>query len=146
MKDNKGNSVSFRNCLIIFTTNLGCNKDTGKQTGMGFVKTTNGGNGEIMKAIESYFSPEFLGRLDDIVMYDFLPESIIEKLIIRYLDEYKSQCPEIKDLKFTKQDIQEIIKNSEITTRGARGVRKAVKKQIVAVEDRTKDAILATDF
>jgi len=136
MRDNKGNRVSFRNCIIMFTTNLGCNKDTGKATGMGMIKTIQGQEkSDIMKAIENYFSPEFLGRLDDIVFYNILPESIIEQLINRYLDEYKNQCVNL-DIQFTPEDIKEIIKNSDITTRGARGVRKAVKKQIIRVEER----------
>ena len=137
MKDNKGNRISFRNCVIVFTTNLGCTKDTGRATGMGFIKSvsSSGTSSEIMKAIENYFSPEFLGRLDDIIMFKSLPNSIIKTLIDRYLGEYKAQCHDL-NVNFTDEDYAEIIKEADIGTRGARGVRKAVKKQIIKVEDR----------
>lgn len=129
MKDNKGNSVSFRNCIIIFTTNLGCTKDTGKATGMGFVKTTRDSNSsEIMKAIESYFKPEFLGRLDDIIMFDRLPKSIIEKLIERYREFYANASG--LDIKLNQQDIDAITKDAHIETAGARGLMKSVRKRI----------------
>lgn len=147
MQDNKGNRVSFRNTIIIFTTNLGCNKDTGKTVGLGLLKTVSGqSKNEIMGAIERYFSPEFLGRLDDIVFYNALDDSIVKSLIERYLKEYTGKSEDLKDITFNDSDIEEIIKESNINTRGARGVRKAVRKQIVAVEDRKADLVGTTDF
>lgn len=148
MKDNKGNSVSFRNCIIIFTTNLGCTKDTGKATGMGFVKTTKESNNEeIMKAIENYFKPEFLGRLDDIVMFNRLPKTIIETLIERYRKFYEEQSGLV--IKFTEADVAAIIENAHVETSGARGLMKAVRKRItenlLAAEKKesTKDVTVA---
>ena len=138
MNDNKGNAISFRNNIIIFTTNLGCTKDTGKSTGMGFVKSkVNKDNTAIQKAIEDYFSPEFLGRLDDIVYFNPLTNDIAEALINRYLTEYKEKSDITVD--FTKEDVNEIIQAADIETRGARGIRKAVRKQIIAVLDRKEE-------
>lgn len=138
MTDNKGNKVSFRNCIIIFTTNLGCNKDTGKAVGMGLLKTKEEGNRtEIMKAIENYFSPEFLGRLDDIVFFNSLSTDIAEQLINRYLNEYNGRSK--LGIEFSENDIADVIKESEIETRGARGIRKAVRKKIVEIIERNKN-------
>lgn len=137
MQDNKGNMVSFRNTIVVFTTNLGCTKDTGKATGMGFLKSEpskDSNKAEILKAVEDYFSPEFLGRLDDIVYYNSLTNDIAEELINRYLKEYTDRSG--INVNFTKEDIDEIIKNADITSRGARGIRKAVKKQIITVVNR----------
>lgn len=134
LTDNKGNKVSFRNTIIIFTTNLGCNKDTGKAVGMGLLKTKEEGNrSDIMKAIESYFSPEFLGRLDDIVFFNSLNESIARQLIDRYLGEYNKRSK--LNIEFTEDDILDVIKESDIETRGARGIRKTVRKKIVDIID-----------
>ena len=147
MQDNKGNRVSFKNTIIIFTTNLGCTKDTGKTTGMGFIKTKNSneaGRTEVIKAIEDYFSPEFLGRLDDIVYFNTLTNNIIKTLIDRYLTEY-NRAGDVSVV-FTDEDIQNIIKTADIETRGARGVRKAVRKQMVEVLNREEDLAHATDF
>lgn len=138
MTDNKGNKVSFRNCVIIFTTNLGCTKDTGKAVGMGLLKTKEEGNhSDIMKAVENYFSPEFLGRMDDIVFFNSLSVEIAEKLINRYLAEYNGRSK--LDIEFTKDDIDDVVKASEIETRGARGIRKAVRKKLVEVLERNKN-------
>lgn len=144
MKDNKGNSVSFRNCIIIFTTNLGCNKDTGKSTGLGLMKFKDDTTNEINSAIMNYFSPEFLGRLDDIIYYQGLTNDIAKQLITRYYNEYVAG----KNItaQFTPDDINEIIKNSEIETQGARGMKKAVKKQLVKAITRSKEILASTDF
>ena len=138
MTDNKGNKISFRNCIIIFTTNLGCTNNTGKSTGMGFVKMSNEHDTkDIMKAIENYFSPEFLGRLDDIVMYNALSKDIARSLVGRYIDYFKEVSE--SEVEFTEEDIETVIKESEIETRGARGLKRAVRKQYVRIEDRLEE-------
>ena len=142
MTDNKGNKVSFRNTIIIFTTNLGCTKDTGKAVGMGLLKTKEEGNrSDIMKAVESYFSPEFLGRLDDIVFFNSLNEGIARDLIERYHKEYTSRSK--MNIKFSEADILDIIKESEIQTRGARGIRKTVKKKIVEIINKETASVVS---
>lgn len=139
MNDNKGNTVSFRNTIIIFTTNLGCNKDTGKAKGLGFVKesASESTTKEINKAIENFFSPEFLGRLDDIIYYKALTKDIARTLVERYVSEYNNRSD--INITFSEEDIEEAINNSEIETRGARGLRRSVRKQIIKVEDRLED-------
>ena len=144
LKDNKGNSISFRNCIIIFTTNLGCNKNTGKASGMGLLKYQSDSTNDISKAIENHFSPEFLGRLDDIIYYKNLTHDIARQLITRYYNEYATQTN--LSLKFNEDDINEIIKNSDIETRGARGMRRAVKKQLVKVIEREKIILAPVEF
>lgn len=136
MTDNKGNRISFRNNIIIFTTNLGCTHETGKATGLGLVKTTVGsGKNDILKAIKNYFSPEFLGRLDDIVYYDSLSKEIINQLIDRYFVEYTSRSTRdiIKNLSLSEEDREEIIADAKIESEGARGVRKSVQKKIASM-------------
>ena len=129
MQDNKGNKISFRNCIIIFTSNLGCNNDTGRATGMGFTKTrVQDNSSEIMKAIENYFRPEFLGRLDDIVMFNGLPRSIIDKLTDRYVKFYADNSG--LKITLTKEDYDAIAENANIDTAGARGLMKATRKRI----------------
>jgi len=143
MQDNKGNRVSFRNTIIIFTTNLGCNHKTGLATGMGFIKSTVGsGKNDILKAIKDYFSPEFLGRLDDIVYYNSLSKDVLTQLIIRYSDEYKNRStrPEVKAINLTEADIEDIFKEANIETQGARGVRKAVQKKLADLYMRAFEA------
>jgi ATP-dependent Clp protease ATP-binding subunit ClpC len=142
MRDNKGNKISFRNNIIVFTTNLGCTHDTGKATGIGLVKTTVGsGKNDIMKAIKNYFSPEFLGRLDDIVYYESLTKDVLNTLVDRYFKEYteRSTKPEVKNLVLSEEDREEIFKEAQVETQGARGVRKAVQKKIAGLYHKLRE-------
>lgn len=143
MRDNKGNKISFRNNIIIFTTNLGCTHDTGKATGMGLIKTTTGsGKNDILKAIKNYFSPEFLGRLDDIVYYESLTKDVLETLVERYFKEYidRSTKDEVKSIVLSEEDKDEIFKEAQVETQGARGIRKAVQKKIAELYHKNREA------
>ena len=84
MRDNKGptaflsetTSSYSRLILVVLTIVV-------KATGIGLVKTTVGnGKNDILKAIKNYFSPEFLGRLDDIVYYNSLHEGHSSTLLL----------------------------------------------------------------
>lgn len=144
MKDNKGNSVSFKNTIIVFTTNLGCNKETNIATGSGFLKNVKNTSNQIEKAIQDFMSPEFLGRLDDIVYYNSLTDDIFNTLINRYLKEYNERAN--LTIKFTQEDIEQIKKESKIEVQGARGLKKAVRKQICEVVLRNEEVAAATNF
>ena len=144
MKDNKGNRVSFKNAIIVFTTNLGCNKDTNKAVGSGLIKTVKDTSNQIEKAIQDFMSPEFLGRLDDIVYYNSLTDDIYNTLINRYLNDYNKRSG--LNVSFDESDIKKIKEESKIETQGARGLRKAVRKQICEVELRKEEVNNATDF
>lgn len=134
MQDNKGNRVSFRNNIIIFTTNLGCTHETGHATGMGLVKISaeTSDKARVEKAIKDYFSPEFLGRLDDIVYYKGLTKDVLSQLVDRYVNEYKSRSvkEEVRSLELSDADKETIYKEAKVETQGARGIRKAVQKQL----------------
>lgn len=86
LTDSLGRQVDFRNTVIIMTSNAGTRqlKDFGK--GIGFSSTTPDidrqfGQNVIMKALNKTFSPEFLNRIDDIIMFDQLDKEAIFKII-----------------------------------------------------------------
>jgi len=134
MNDNHGNRVSFRNALIIFTTNLGYGKDFAKAKGQGVVRHRTG-TMEIRESVEKHFRPEFINRLDEIIVYQGLTNEIAEELILRYKEDYTKNMTTETKIKFKKKDIEEIIKLADIESYGARGLRRAVKKQISKVMD-----------
>lgn len=146
LTDNKGNKVSFRNTIIIFTTNLGCNTENKSETVGFFHDDTKSDKKErILKSIKNYFKAEWLGRLDDIVYYQNLSDDVINTLINRYLGEFQARG-NAKNIKFTPLDYTEIKKSANIEAQGARGVRKAVKKQIISLENNEKELAVSTDF
>ena len=86
LTDSLGRQVDFRNTVIIMTSNAGTRqlKDFGK--GIGFsssspIEDRQFGQSVIMKALNKTFSPEFLNRIDDIIMFDQLPKEAIFKII-----------------------------------------------------------------
>ena len=86
LTDSKGNVVSFKNTIIIMTSNIGSRqlKDFGR--GIGFGSQNMEGNSEyargvVQKALKNAFSPEFLNRIDDIIMFNPLTKEDIYKII-----------------------------------------------------------------
>ena len=128
MTDNKGRRVSFRNAIIIFTTNLGYSREDLEDTaGIGFVKVPSKTqqNAKILKAVEKHFSPEFLGRIDDIIVYDRLGDDVINTLVERYRQFFNKLAG--TNIELTEEDIENIRKNANINTTGARGLKRAVR-------------------
>ncbi len=140
MTDNHKNRVSFRNAIIIFTTNLGYTKDFSKEKGVGFVKHKTE-SVDIKEEIEDYFRPEFINRIDDIIVFNGLTEEVAETLINRYLGEYKKNMKDGGEIAFNKDDIEAITEAAEIKTYGARGLKRAVRKQILVVLDRKESEL-----
>ena len=92
LRDSQGRSVSFENTVIVMTSNAG---STSKDSGVGFNKT----EGEIseeraMKALRDFLRPEFLGRVDEVVVFEPLSEESYAKVAGLMLDEMKKPLAE----------------------------------------------------
>ena len=144
LTDNLGRRVDFKNTIIIMTTNVGSRKLKDFGTGIGFsVNSDNiqkNQNAVIDKELKKLFSPEFLNRVDEVVMFNSLTkENIgnivdveIKNTILRLKDiGYEINItPSLKDYLFEKGYDQEY---------GARPLKRAIQKHI---EDRITDAII----
>jgi len=85
LTDSKGRVVNFRNTIIILTSNIGSNFIQ-KMESIGFNNKSNkdeyaGTKDKVMDALKDYFRPEFLNRLDDIVVFDILPLEVIRQIV-----------------------------------------------------------------
>jgi ATP-dependent Clp protease ATP-binding subunit ClpA len=127
--DKSGNRISFRNVIIIFTTNLGFGTTNFVGNGAMFVPSDN----KALQEINKHFSPEFIGRLDNIIQYERLTDAIAETLIERYRKFYATASG--TDVKFSKEDIEDIKKKADIAHLGARVLDHATK-------DKYLDALL----
>lgn len=74
LTDNKGVTVSFANCIIIMTSNAGAAEADERGDGVGFVKKGEISEAIIMRTIRRSFKPEFINRIDDIIMFNKLTE------------------------------------------------------------------------
>lgn len=126
MKTNKGDLVSFRNCIILFTTNIGYSSGFSKEQGLGFnrykIKSE-----EIIEKVKKHFRPEFINRVSEIILFNSLDERVIDKLVERYRKEYELSSGE--KVEFNEADIEEIKKEADVKEYGARGIQRAVRKQ-----------------
>ena len=87
LTDGMGRKINFKNCLIIMTSNIGVKKLMDFGAGIGFDTTTRmSGNEELKKALlekelKSYFTPEFLNRVDEVVIFNPLGQSEVRKIV-----------------------------------------------------------------
>jgi ATP-dependent Clp protease ATP-binding subunit ClpC len=87
LTDSFGRKINFRNCLIIMTSNLGVKKLQDFGSGVGFDTTTRISNNEAMKKallekeLKNHFTPEFLNRVDEVVIFNPLRENEVEQIV-----------------------------------------------------------------
>jgi len=84
LTDNNGRRADFQNVIIIMTSNIG----TKEPNVMGFTKDT---QTKLDRALKDFFSPEFRNRLDAVVEFQPLEQSIVEKIVQKFIDELNRQ-------------------------------------------------------
>lgn len=149
-EDNHGNVVSFKNTIIIFTTNLGFDHDSNKASGAGIIKTV-AGTTNVIPMLKKAFKPEFLGRINDIITFDYLNKDVVNTIINRTAQEMLANSLYAKkhgtDIHFTEAEIKEITKLGNIEQEGARNLRHAVQKVLgqKIISENNKKIIIAKE-
>ena len=136
--DAQGRTVSFENTVIVMTSNAGSSRSEGA---LGFGKTQGDANKEkALKALREFLRPEFLGRVDEIVVFNDLDEEAFRKIAVLMLDEFKEPLRD-KGIAFTYTDeaVAELAKESVGGTRGARDLRNNIRRK---VEDKIAEKII----
>lgn len=136
--DAQGRTVSFENTVIVMTSNAGSSRSEGA---LGFGKTQGDVNKEkALKALREFLRPEFLGRVDEIVVFNDLDEKAFKKIAVLMLDEFKEPLRD-KGITFTYTDeaVAELAKDSVGGTRGARDLRNNIRRK---VEDKIAEKII----
>lgn len=132
LTDNNGRRSDFRNTIIILTTNAGAH-DSILSAPLGFGQVDNAASNTIgsTKAIQKYFSPEFLNRLDGIVSFKALDRPIILHVVDKFLVELERQLAE-KGISVTVSDEVRhwIAKNGYDSKYGARPIARLVQNKI----------------
>ena len=129
LTDSQGRTVNFENTVIIMTSNAG----TGlKSAGIGFEKSGDSAEKEkINDALEKIFRPEFLNRVDEIIIFSKLSEEQLKKILELMLVEVGEEISE-KGIKFkVSQSVRDfLIQKGYNDKYGARPLRRAVQKHI----------------
>ncbi|MBT7652831.1 MAG: ATP-dependent Clp protease ATP-binding subunit [Flavobacteriales bacterium] len=137
MTDSLGRKVDFRNTVMIMTSNIGARQLSEFGTGVGFNTSAREKNEEqnragiIQKALKSAFAPEFLNRIDDVVLFQSLKREHIHKIIDIELDELSKR---IRDLGYgfnVSDEAKDFIVNKGYDEKyGARPLKRAIQKHL----------------
>ncbi len=137
LTDSVGRKVDFKNTVIIMTSNIGTRKLKDFGTGVGFdtefrKKEKNKLSTEILKkSLGKKFSPEFLNRIDEIIVFNELKEKEIEKIVKIEIKKFISRLSEIEyKVKIDSKAISFIASKGFNQEFGARPVKRAIQKYI----------------
>ncbi len=136
--DAQGRTVSFENTVIVMTSNAGSSRSEGA---LGFGRTQGDANKEkALKALREFLRPEFLGRVDEIVVFNDLDEEAFRKIAVLMLGEFKEPLRD-KGITFeyTEDAVAELARQSVGGTRGARDLRNNIRRK---VEDKIAETII----
>ena len=144
LTDSLGRKINFKNCLIIMTSNIGVKKLQDFGTGIGFSSNAYSNEEQkkeiLKKEMKNYFSPEFLNRIDDVIVFNSLNEESIKKIVDIELKKLMSRLSELKLIfKYDDKLVSHIAKIGYDELYGARPIKRAIQDQI---EDLVSEEVL----
>ncbi len=127
LTDNSGKQVDFRNTILIMTTNAGA-ADMARES-IGF--TAGKRMGDDVEAINKLFAPEFRNRLDAIVPFGRLPESVISKVVDKFIMQLETQLADRNvTIELSDDARQWLVKNGYDEAMGARPMARVIQSTI----------------
>jgi ATP-dependent Clp protease ATP-binding subunit ClpC len=142
--DSLGRKINFKNTLIILTSNLGVKKLQDFGTGIGFSSSTYGEEEMkkeiLMKEMKNFFSPEFINRIDDTIVFNSLTNDDIKKITEIELKKLVSRLNEMKyKISYDDTLVDYLSKVGYDELYGARPLKRAIQDK---VEDLLSDEVL----
>ena len=127
--DAQGRTVNFENTVIVMTSNAGSDRSDNL---LGFGKTVADASKEkAMKALESFLRPEFIGRVDEIVVFSPLSKDTLVKISALMLNELSDGLKEkLITLKYDDNICEYLAEKCQNGKRGARELRNAIRREI----------------
>ena len=138
LTDAQGRKVNFQNTVIVMTSNAGSEK---RENALGFAKTeAEATNEKVRQALSEFLRPEFLSRVDEIIVFSQLTKDDFVKISALMLDEYIDSLLE-KGIKFTYDEKAQnyLAEKAYGGKSGARDLRNLIRKE---VEDKIASAIV----
>ena len=144
LSDSKGRVVNFKNTIIILTSNVGASQIK-KMSSFGFTSGDNDGYDDMKDAIDSalkeQFRPEFLNRLDDVIVFRKLSKEEAGKICYKIIESLRVRLRQKSiSLEIAPDAMEKLIEEGYSEVYGARPMKRIVQRRI---EDRLSDEILA---
>ena len=137
LHDNLGHKVSFKNCIIIMTSNLGA-REINKENTLGFAMSDANQifkdiKGAALNELKRYFSPEFINRIDDMIVFHPLTKEELYQVIDIAFKETSDNLIDDRKINITLDDSVKdfIIEKYYDKKYGARPLRRALQKEII---------------
>ena len=137
LTDGLGRKINFKNCVIIMTSNLGVKKFQEFGTGVGFKTTTNSYIEEeqkrdmLKKELKKFFAPEFLNRIDEIIVFNTLKEEEVKQIVKLEIDKLITRLSGLNyNITCDEKVLELISKVGFDETYGARPIKRAIQDQI----------------
>jgi ATP-dependent Clp protease ATP-binding subunit ClpC len=137
LTDSKGKTVNFKNTVIIMTSNIGA-EHIDKMETIGFAHDKSAKTqyeetkANVQKALKDHFRPEFLNRLDDVIIFDILSEKAIEDIVMIQIEKVTSRLldKQIK-IKLSKSVLTYLAKEGYNPHYGARPLKRVIQDRIL---------------
>ena len=149
LTDNQGRTVDFRNTVIIMTSNLGAKYLKEDAAAMGFLAAKGEeGSGkdkesmkkDVLQAVKSHFRPEFLNRIDEMIVFHALETEQLQSIVRILLQSVTTRLHEQgMELEVSDEAMNKIVAEGTDFAMGARPLKRAIQR---LVEDPISDAIL----
>ena len=146
MTDSFGRKINFKNCLIIMTSNIGVKKMQDFGAGIGFGKSNNVYADQelkkqmLNKELKNYFAPEFINRLDEIIVFNTLNDEDVKKIVMVEINKLSSRLAGLKlNITFDQSVIDFVSKVGFDEVYGARPLKRAIQEKL---EDYISDEVL----
>ena len=149
LTDNQGRTVDFRNTVIIMTSNLGAKYLKEDTAAMGFLaakesgdtkKDTASAKKEVLQAVKAHFRPEFLNRVDEMIVFHALETEQLQQIVRILLQSVTTRLHEQgMELEVSDEAMAKIVAEGTDVAMGARPLKRAIQR---LVEDPISDAIL----
>lgn len=162
LTDSQGRTVDFKNTIIIMTSNVGARLITEKQSSLGFNSENENVEESEKKDIKELvtgelrkvFRPEFLNRVDDIIVFNKLNKDEIKQIAVKMLKTLENRLDKMNiKISFTDNAVNEIADKGFDENYGARPLRRAIQNEIEdplseqMLEGKVKDgAVVTCDF
>lgn len=133
LTDSQGRKVSFKNSIIIMTSNVGASKIVDKKASLGFGENAENNDIEslVMGDLKKTFKPEFLNRIDEIIVFNQLEQKDIEEIAKRMLSSLTKRVADLEiELDFTPEAVTAIAEAGFDKVYGARPLRRAIQQKI----------------
>ncbi len=125
LTDSTGRRVSFKNTIVVMTSNLG-----GEIKGDGLGFSPAGRTGETENALREHFTPEFLGRLDKVVCFQPLGQEAMEAIARKYLTELQDRAAAMGMQLQLPEEMPSLLGSRSRSRGGARQMRRLVQEQV----------------